>query len=269
MVARTLQLKPVSLLLNMLCAFVLAFLVLPTLIVIPMSFSDSTFLEFPPRVWSFRWYHAFFDSQEWRRAAGVSLRAAFLTALIATPLGTAAACGLYRAGMRLKCVLMIIILAPMIVPVILVGIGLFVFFAYLGLNSTLTGLVLAHVALALPFVVLTMLAGLSNHDPSQMQAAQSLGAGRLRAFIGVVVPLLRGSVLASFLFSFITSLDEVVVAMFVSGGDNATLTRRMFNSLRDSIDPTVAAISTCLILLSLLLMGIVHWLNRRRALARG
>lgn len=242
---------------------VLFFLVLPTIIVIPMSFSDSAYLEFPPQQWSLRWYREYFGSSQWMSATWTSLQAAVLTTLIATPLGTVAAYGLNGLGLRMRNAMQLIVLTPLVVPVILVAVGVFHLYAKLGLNYTLIGVVIAHVALALPFVVITVMSGLRNYDSNLELAARSLGASRPRAFLTITVPQLRFSIQTAAFLAFITSLDEVVVAMFVSGGENATITRRMFNALRDQIDPTIAAISTCLIAVSILALAMVRMLGAR------
>ncbi len=243
-------------------ALVMFFLIAPSLIVIPMSFSDSVYLEFPPRVWSVRWYENYFFSVEWRDATVVSLKVASLTMLLATPLGTAAAYGLQVSRFRLTGLIQIVLLMPLMVPIILVGIGVFYLYAKAGLNYTITGLVLAHSVLAIPFVLVTVMSGLQTYDFNQELAARSLGASRVRAFLTVTLPQIRFSIIAGALFAFITSLDEVIVALFVSGGENATLTRRMFNALRDQIDPTIAAISTCLIVVSVTLLLLAQRFGR-------
>lgn len=250
------------------CGLVALFLVLPVLVVIPMSFSDAVYLEFPPRRWSLRNYRAFFGSVEWRDATWVSLRAAVLTTAAATVLGTAAAYGLAVTRWRWSRALQLLLVAPQMVPAILVAIGLFYVYARLELVNTMLGLVLAHTLLALPFVVVTVTAGLASFDMTQEMVARSLGASRVRAVLTVTLPQIRYSVISAALFAFITSLDEVVVALFISGGENATLTRRMFSALRDQIDPTIAAISTLLIVISVGLVGLVQLLGRTRPAAR-
>lgn len=250
--------------LALLAALVLAFLVLPVFIVLPMSLSDSQYLEFPPRAWSLRWYEAYLGSREWMAATRVSLVAALLTTALATPLGLAAAWGLHRAGGRFARLARAALVAPLVVPVIILAIGVFYLYVRLGLVNTMTGLVLAHTALALPFVIVLVDAGLRRIDLDQERVARSLGAPPWRAFTTVVLPQLERSVLAAALLAFITSLDEVVVALFVSGGEMSTLTRRMFTGLRDQVDPTIAAISSLLILISVGLLGGARLLSRRR-----
>lgn len=244
---------------------VMAFLVLPTLIVIPMSFSASQYLEFPPREWSFRWYANYLHSPAWIQATVTSLKAGTLTALVATPLGTIAAYGLSASRLRLARALMPLLLTPIIVPVILVGIGVFYAYVRLKLVNTLTGLVLAHSMLAIPVVMMVVTSALKSYDMSQELAARSLGASRPLAFLLITLPQIRFALITSAVLAFLTSFDEVVIAMFVSGGDNATLTRVMFNALRDQIDPTIAAISTVMIVLSSLMIALSQILGKPRS----
>jgi putative spermidine/putrescine transport system permease protein len=243
-------------------AAVMAFLVLPTLIVVPMSFSASQYLEFPPRQWSLRWYENYFNSAAWMQATLTSVKAGALTALVATPLGTLAAYGLFVSRLRGAGVVMAVMMTPIVVPVILVGIGVFYAYVRIKLVNTLTGLVLAHSMLAVPLVVMVVTSALKSYDMSQEMVARSLGASRPRAFLLVTLPQIRLAVMTSAVLAFLTSFDEVVVAMFISGGDNSTLTRNMFNALRDQIDPTIAAISTVMIAVSSLLIFISQALGR-------
>jgi putative spermidine/putrescine transport system permease protein len=147
-----------------------------------------------------------------------------------------------------------VFMLPMLVPLILVAVGCFFVYAKLGLNGTTIGLVMAHTVLALPFVVIAVLSGFASYDMNQERVAQSLGASRLKAFLTVTLPQIRFPVLSGALFAFVTSFDEVVIALFITGGQNATLTRLMFANIRDQVDPTVAAISSLLIGLSVLLL---------------
>jgi len=153
---------------------------------------------------------------------------------------------------------------PIVVPVILIAVGVFSLYAKLGLNYTLTGIVIAHTALALPFVIVTVMSGLQNYDFDQELAARSMGASRAVALWTITVPQVKFSIQTGAFLAFITSLDEVVISMMVSGGDNATITRRMFNSMRDHLDPTIAAISTCLIVVSVTALIGVQLIGRRK-----
>jgi putative spermidine/putrescine transport system permease protein len=252
------------LLLGAAVALVLLYLVLPVAIIVPMSFSASRFLTFPPPNLSLRWYRAFLGSFAWMQAARTSLTVAALTALLATPLGTAAAYGLHHLPRRLSRVVQGLLLLPLMVPIIVIAVGVFFVFARLHLLATLPGLVLADVMLGLPYVVTSVLAALRGFDPAQELAARSLGMGRPRSFLAVVLPQIRPAVISGALFAFITALDETIVALFVSGGRNQTLTKRMFTALRDEIDPTIAAISSLLTATSVLLLLLIVVIRRRQ-----
>lgn len=243
---------------------IMVLLVAPTLIVIPMSFSDSQYLEFPPETWSLRWYRHYFGSAEWMQATRTSFKVAVLTMLVATPIGVLAAYGLHASRVRLVQAAFLFLLTPMMVPVVLVAIGAFYAYARLNMLYSLTGLVLAHTVLALPLVVIVTGSALKGFDTSLEVAARSLGAPRWKAFLTITLPQIRFAVVTSALLAFLTSFDEVVVAMFLSGGDNPLLTRNMFNALRDQIDPTIAAISTLMILLTTLMMLLVQIFGQPR-----
>lgn len=245
-------------------SIIMILLVAPTLIVVPMSFSDSQYLEFPPSVWSTRWYDHYFASDEWMLATRTSFKAAFLTMLFATPVGVLAAYGLHCSQIRFMRAAFVLLITPMMIPVVLVAIGAFYAYVQLRILYTIMGLVMAHSVLALPLVVLVTGAALQGYDMNQEKVARSLGAPRWKAFLTVTLPQIRFAVITSALLSFLTSFDEVVVAMFVSGGDNPTLTRNMFNALRDQIDPTIASISTIMIVVTTLLMVMAQFFGRRR-----
>ena len=232
---------------------VLAFLVLPVLIVIPVSFSASTLLEFPPRAWSLRWYEGFFGSVEWRDATWMSTKVAVLTTLVATPAGIAAAYGLHLGGFRWGNMLRL--------STILTAVGIFYVYAKLGLNNTLFGTVIAHAMLSTPFVVVSVGAGLRSYDMAQERVARSLGASWFRAFWSITLPQIRLPVASGALLAFLSSFDEVIVSFFITGGEMATLPRKMFNALRDLIEPTIAAISTILVVLSILTVAALELLR--------
>lgn len=250
--------------LYVLAGLVMAFLVLPTLIVVPMSFSASQFLHFPPQHWSLRWYGHYFASAEWVQATLTSFKAGSLTVVVAVPLGTMAAYGLLTSRSAWARLVLAVLLTPILVPVILVAIGVFYVYVQLKLLDTIGGLVLAHSMLAVPLVVMVMSAALKSFDFNQEMVARSLGASRPCAFWLVTMPHLRFALVTSAVLAFLTSFDEVVVAMFISGGPNATLTRAMFDALRDQIDPTIAAISTMMIVLSSVLVVLSQLVGRGR-----
>ena len=237
-----------------LAVIIMCLLVIPTVIVIPMSFSDSQYLEFPPQTWSLRWYHEYLDTPRWMNATVTSFKVASLTMLVATPFGTMAAYGLFVSGSRLGKMVFFMLMTPMIVPVILIAIGTFYVFGKLGLVNSILGLVLAHTVLSVPIVMIIITAALRTYDLNQERVAQSLGSTRLRAFFEITLPQLKFSILTAALLAFLTSFDEVIISIFLSGGGNSTLTKQMFSALRDYIDPTIAAISTLMILVSTGLM---------------
>ena len=246
-------------------ALVMLFLVIPTLIVIPMSFSASQYLEFPPRQWSTRWYESYFASSAWMQATATSLKAAALTTLAATPLGVMAAYGLHASRWRYAGPMQMLLLTPMVVPVILIGIGVFYAYVKLKMVNTLLGLALAHSMLAVPVVMMVVASALNSFDLNQELVARSLGASRVRAFWLVTLPQIRFGVVTAAVLAFLTSFDEVIVSLFVSGGDHSTLTRNMFNALRDQVDPTIGAISTLIIAVTTLLLVFTQFIGKRDA----
>ncbi len=250
--------------LYLLSIVIMILLVAPTLIVIPMSFSDSQYLEFPPETWSTRWYQNYFSSTEWMLATRTSFKVAFLTMLVATPIGVLAAYGLHASRVAFVRVAFVLLITPMMVPVVLIAIGAFYAYVKLQILYTITGLVMAHTVLALPLVMIVTGAALKGYDMDQEQAARSLGAPRWKAFLTVTLPQIKFAVVTSALLSFLTSFDEVIVAMFVSGGDNPTLTRSMFNALRDQIDPTIASISTIMVLVTTVMMVLAQVFGQQR-----
>lgn len=243
---------------------VMVFLVVPTLLVVPMSFSASQYLEFPPREWSLRWYQNYFNSTAWMQATRTSLLAGVWTVLVATPLGTMAAYGLHASRWRFAGSATLLLLTPMVVPVILIGIGVFYVYVKLKLVNTLLGLVLAHSMLAVPVVMMVVGSALKSFDLNQELVARSLGASRARAFWLVTLPQIRFSVVTAGVLAFLTSFDEIIVSMFVSGGENSTLTRNMFLSLRDQVDPTIAAISTLIVAVTSLLLVFTQSLGKKK-----
>ena len=198
----------------------------------------------------------------WRQATATSFKAGFLTTLLATPLGTLAAYGLFVSRFRWARLINVMLITPIIVPVILVAIAVFYVYVKLKLVNSLTGIVLAHSMLAVPLVMMIVTSAMKSYDLNQELAARSLGASRTKAFLSVTLPQIRFAVITSALLSFLTSFDEVILAMFVSGGANSTLTRNMFNALRDQIDPTIAAISTMMILVTTILLALAQMVGK-------
>ena len=239
------------------------FLLAPIVAIVPLSFSAGSFLFYPLPGLSLRWYQDFFSSDFWLPAVWNSLGIGAAAAVLATVLGTPAAFGLWRAKGTFRAVAMGIVLAPMVVPVIVVAVALLLAFGPIGLVATHAGLVIAHAALGAPFVVVTVLASLEGFDPVQLRAAAACGAGPLRAFFRVCLPQIAPGVAAGAVFAFATSLDEVVVALFIAGPAQRTLPRQMFSGLNDQISLTTAAAAAMLVLLSVLLLLAVSWLQAR------
>jgi putative spermidine/putrescine transport system permease protein len=250
--------------LGIFCALVLLYLILPVLIVIPMSFSGARFLSFPPPSLSLRWYREYLGNPAWMQATQVTLTVALLTVVIATPLGVASAYAISQSRLRIMRLIHITLLLPLVVPVIITAVGIFFVYVRVGLVATMSGLVLANVMLGLPYVVISVVAGLKSFDPAQEMVARSLGMNRLRSFFAVTLPQIKASVTAGAIFAFISAMDETIVGLFISGGQYQPLTKRMFTALRDEIDPTIAAISTLMTAASFLLVLIA---SRRQAKA--
>jgi putative spermidine/putrescine transport system permease protein len=248
-----------------LAVLTLLYLVLPVLAIVPLSFSSSTFLVYPIPSWSMRWYENLVTSGEWRMAAKNSFIVAPSATILATVLGTLAALGLAKANFRGKAFLMAVLISPMIVPVIVVGVGMYLFFAPLGLANTYTGLILAHAALGVPFVVTTVGATLQGFDGNLVRASVSLGANPTRTFFRITLPVIAPGVISGALFAFATSFDEVVVTLFLAGANQTTLPRQMFTGIRENITPTIAALATILIVFSTCLLLALEWLRGRSA----
>lgn len=246
------------------CAAVLLFLLLPILVIIPLSFSDSSFLVYPIPGWSLKWYENLFTSAEWMRATKNSFIVAPAATLIATVLGTLAAVGLARANFPFKGTLMSVLILPMVVPIVVVGVGTYLFFAPLGLADSYLGLIIVHAALGAPFVLTTVLATLQGFNHNLVRASLSLGADPLTTFFRVTLPVIAPGVISGALFAFATSFDEVVVTLFLAGPDQVTLPRQMFTGIRENITPTIAAVATLLILFTTSLLLVLEWLRGRR-----
>ncbi len=235
-------------------AAVLIFLVAPVLIIVPMSFGTTSYLSFPPHGFTFRWYAHYLSDPAWMAATGLSLRVAALTTAGSVLLGSLAAIGLVRGAFARKYLVYVTILAPLIVPVIVSAVAVYFLFVRMRLVGSLWAFVLAHTVLAVPVVVLVVSAALRRVDESLEQAATILGASRARAFLEVALPMIRPAIVAGGLFAFITSFDEIVMALFLAGTTSATLPKKMWESLRFQIDPTISAVSTLLVILSVVVL---------------
>ena len=249
--------------LGVLTALVLLFLVAPILIIVPLSFSSGSFFHYPLPGFSMRWYRDFFTSSFWLPSVWNSLIVGSVATLSATVLGTLAALGIWRSRFPGQALVLALLISPMVVPVIIVAVGVYFAFAPLGLTDGYAGLILAHTTLAVPFVVVTVLATLAGFDRTLLRAAASLGATPVTTFRRVTLPLILPGVLSGAVFAFAASFDEVVVALLMAGPGQRTLPRQMFAGINDNISLTITAAATMLIAVSLVLMVAVGALRRR------
>lgn len=241
---------------------VLLFLCLPIAIVVPMSFSSASSLAFPPPGFSLRWYESFLGDPRWLLAARNSALVALASSVAALLLGSIAAYGLVRGSFRGRGLLEGNFIAPLILPPVITAVALYIFFAKIHLLGTLPGLILAHTVLTVPYVVLLMSVAIRQFDVRIEQVAYSLGASWPRMFRSVLLPNLLPSAFAAWIFAFIISFDEVIVTIFLAGAYD-TIPKRMFNELILQVNPTITAIATLLIALSVITIALVAWLMRR------
>lgn len=258
------------------CSLIFFFLIAPILIMIPLSFNAQPYFTFTTEMLTFkaegfslRWYEDLFSSSQWMRSIRNSLFIGFFATLIATTLGTLAALGLSRSEMPYKGLIMGILVSPMIVPLIISAAGMFFFYSSVNLANTFFGVILAHAALGTPFVVITVTATLVGFDHSLTKAAASLGANPLTTFYRVQMPLILPGVISGGLFAFITSFDEIVVVLFVAGVEQRTIPREMWSGIREQISPTILAVASLLVLISIALLTTLELLRRRSERMRG
>ena len=256
------------------CALIFAFLVAPLLVIVPLSFNAEPYftftegmLRFDPEAYSLRWYREIVENDAWTRALGNSLLIGLAATVLATALGTLAALGLASRAMPARRAAMGLLISPMVTPLIISAAGMFFFYSSLGLSQTHLGLILAHAALGTPFVVITVTATLSAFDTNLTRAAASLGAGPLRTFRRVQLPLIAPGVLSGALFAFAASFDEVVVVLFMAGENQRTIPRQMWAGIREQISPAILAVATFLIVFAVVLLFTVEWLRRRSGAA--
>ena len=253
------------------CTAAFVFLVAPILVIVPLSFNAEPYftftegmLRFDPEAYSLRWYRSIFEDGVWTRALVNSLVIGVSATLLATSLGTLAALGLAISAMPARRTVMGLLISPMITPVIIAAVGMFFFYSSLGLTQTHLGIILAHAVLGVPFVGITVTATLSGFDQNLMRAAASLGAGPLRSFWQVQLPLIAPGVASGGLFAFAASFDEVVVGCCSMGGlEQRTIPRQMWAGIREQISPTILAVATFLIAFAVLVLFTVEWLRRR------
>lgn len=241
-------------------ALVLLFLMAPLVVVFPMSLSSSAYLQFPPPGWSLRWYAQYLSDSTWIDATYRSIKIALATTVLATVLGTALSFSLVRGRYPGKEFVNQISIMPLVIPVIIYSIAVYGWFGKLQLIGHWEGIVLGHTVHAIPFVVIIMTAALRTFDTAQEHAAMSLGASRARAIWHVTLPQIRPSLVSAAFLAFISSFDELVVAMFL-GGSNMTLPKKMFDNIMNEIDPTIAAVSVIQVVLVTVVLVVVSKLG--------
>ncbi|GAB6172388.1 ABC transporter permease [Paradesulfitobacterium aromaticivorans] len=233
---------------------VLVFLMLPTFIIIPMSFSSARYLDFPPPGFSLQWYKDFFSNSQWMNSFFLSLRLGIVTMIVATILGTLASITLTRSNSKLNNLFYYLMVTPMIVPLIIIAVVIYSLFIRLNLQGSFLGLVIAHTIVAIPYVITVVMGALRGFDLSIEQAAVSLGASPFKAFMRITVPIISPALISGALFAFIASFDELIIAIFVSNTFTKTLPVRMWEGMRLEIDPTLTAIASVLITISVALI---------------
>jgi putative spermidine/putrescine transport system permease protein len=241
----------------------------PIVVVVIMSFSAGAYLSFPPDGLSLHWYNSYFHSPRWMLATANSLRLALATVAIATPIGVLGSFGLMRGKFRWRRLALLLVNTPLLLPGVVAAIGMYFFFARLGLIGSFLSILLAHVCLVVPIVVISVNAALETFDQNLERAAAGLGANRIRTFWWVTRPLIQPGILTGMLFAFLLSFDELPVALFLTGTDGATLPVRMWSNVRDEMDPTLAAVSTLLVALCVAAIVATQLLQSRPATGTG
>lgn len=258
---------------RILCALIFMFLIVPIIVIIPLSFNSEPYFTYPMPGFSLRWYNEIFGDSPisilWQRAIVNSIIVGFSAAALATVLGTLAALGMTRTKFPFKGLIMAVLISPIIVPIVITAVAMFYFYAKVGLVSNLFGIILAHAALGAPFVVITVTATLIGFDQNLVRAGSILGANPVRVFRLVTLPIILPGVVSGALFAFATSWDELVVVLFLASTEQHTIPRRMWSGIRELISPTITAAATMLIILSIVLMAVMELLRRRSERLRG
>lgn len=261
---------------RVICGAILIFLITPILVVMPLSFNAQNFFTFTPEMlrfdpagYSLKHYEDFFTNPDWQQALWNSIKIAPAATLLSVSFGTLAAIGLSQPHVPFRRAIMAILISPMIVPLIISAAGMYFFYSRIGLQGTYLGVVLAHAALGIPFVIITVTATLVGFDNSLTRAAANMGANPVTTFFRVQMPLILPGVISGGLFAFITSFDEVVVVLFVGSAGQKTLPWQMFTGLREQISPTILAVATILVIISIGLLTVVELLRRRSERLRG
>ncbi|GGE94170.1 ABC transporter permease [Stappia taiwanensis] len=261
---------------RIICGLIFFFLIFPILVILPLSFNAQNFFTFTPEMltldpagYSLKHYEDFFTNPDWQQALTNSFAIAPVATLLATSFGTLAAIGLSQSHVPYRSAIMAILISPMIVPLIISAAGMYFFYSRIGLQGTYLGVVLAHAALGTPFVIITVTATLVGFDRSLVRAAASLGANPVTTFFKVQMPLIVPGVVSGALFAFITSFDEVVVVLFLGSAGQKTLPWQMFTGLREQISPTILAVASLMVAISIILLTVLELLRRRSERLRG
>ncbi|MBO6507265.1 MAG: ABC transporter permease [Roseibium sp.] len=261
---------------RIICGLIFFFLIFPILVILPLSFNAQDFftftkemLSFSPEGYSFKHYNDFFTNPDWQQALTNSFLIAPIATILATAFGTLAAIGLSQSHVPYKSAIMAVLISPMIVPLIISAAGMYFFYSRIGLQGTYFGVVLAHAALGTPFVIITVTATLVGFDRSLVRASASLGADPVTTFFKVQMPLIIPGVVSGALFAFITSFDEVVVVLFLGSAGQKTLPWQMFTGLREQISPTILAVASLMVAISIALLTVLELLRRRSERLRG
>jgi putative spermidine/putrescine transport system permease protein len=249
---------------GMITGLLALYMLAPMVVVVVISFSSAAFLHFPPPGFSLQWYRRLFADEAWTGSLIVSLEVMVPTALLATALGTAAAVGLARSRLPGTALIGAVLMAPIVVPVIIIAAAIYTLFQAWGMNGTLHGLIVAHTMLTTPYVLATVRGAMETVDRSLEQAALTLGATPWRGFWRVTFPLILPGVLSGLLFAMVVSFDELIVSMFISTPELRPVTVQMWSDVRGAVDPTISAIATLLFIFSLLVLLAEAALRRRR-----
>ncbi|MFK5997296.1 MAG: ABC transporter permease [Rhodobacterales bacterium] len=250
-------------LLYLFVAMALFFLMLPNFMVFPFSISPTSLMEFPPRGFSWQWYEKYFTQPGWLAATRTSFYVAILTTIVSVTLGSLAAYGLVRGTFPGKRIINAIVLFPIIIPTLLTAVAIFKLYSNLRLTGTMFGFVIGHSVLAVPFVITIMSATLRGIDPAVENAARNLGAGRLKTVWRVTFPMAKQGLMSSALFSFLVSFDELLIAVFISSPTMNTLPKKLWEGIRLEIDPSLAAVSSILVIVSIVVLAVAGYAKLR------
>ena len=261
---------------RVICGLIFFFLITPIVVIVPLSFNAEPYFTFThemltldPDGFSLRWYQAFLNSDEWLTGIKNTFIIAIASTFLATTLGTIAALGLSKPYMPYKNAIMALLISPMVVPLIISAAGMYFFYSSVGLTSTFPGIILAHTALGTPFVIITVTATLVGFDQTLVRASANLGADPTTTFFKVIMPLIAPGVISGALFAFITSVDEIVIVYFIAGPEQKTVPLKMFSGIREEISPTILAVASILVGISILLLTTLELIRRRNERLRG